>query len=286
MSSRAPASRQPAVDARILQRRHEVASADYRHRRRWALSILALIVLAVGAVVISRSSLFAITGVHVEGVPAAQAQLVRDIAGVRPGQNLVAVDLAAAQQRVAAVPWVQQVRLERKPPSTVVIVVTPRVPLAAVIGGGQTWQIDADGVVIAPAGPGRRNHTRRLVRIDAPRAVLPAPGVAVRDRAVRNALQAHSALPAALRAAAVRYDAPSEPGLRLHLRLRGLRAHGRALDSLPARIWVRLGTAERMDAKSAVLLELLAQLQREDPEMGIAEINVTAPANPVVVPAR
>jgi cell division septal protein FtsQ len=175
MSSRAPASRQPAVDARILQRRHEVASADYRHRRRWALSILALIALAVGAVVISRSSLFAITGVHVEGVPAAQAQLVRDIAGVRPGQNLVAVDLAAAQQRVAAVPWVQQVRLERKPPSTVVIVVTPRVPLAAVIGGGQTWQIDADGVVIAPAGPGRRNHTRRLVRIDAPRAVLPAP---------------------------------------------------------------------------------------------------------------
>jgi cell division protein FtsQ len=270
------------VDARILQRRREVASADHRRRRRWALSILALIALAVGAVVISRSSLFAITGVRVDGVPAAQAQLVRDIAGVRSGQNLVAVDLAAAQQRVAAVPWVQRVRLERQPPSTVVIVVTPRVPLAAVVADGQTWQVDAEGVVIAPAQP---DPARRLVRIDAPQAVLPEPGVTVRDRAVRNALRAHSTLPSALRAAAVRYDAPSEPGLRLLLRLRGLRAQGRALTALPPRMWVRLGTAERMDAKSAVLLELLGQLQRRDPELPITEIDVTAPTNPVVVPA-
>ena len=282
MSSRAAASPRSTVDARILQRRREVASADHRRRRRWALSILALIALAVGAVVISRSSLFAITGVRVDGVPAAQAQLVRDIAGVRSGQNLVAVDLAAAQQRVAAVPWVQRVRLERQPPSTVVIVVTPRVPLAAVVADGQTWQVDAEGVVIAPAQP---DPARRLVRIDAPQAVLPEPGVTVRDRAVRNALRAHSTLPSALRAAAVRYDAPSEPGLRLLLRLRGLRAQGRALTALPPRMWVRLGTAERMDAKSAVLLELLGQLQRRDPELPITEINVTAPTNPVVVPA-
>ncbi|CAN5780940.1 hypothetical protein BH20ACT7_BH20ACT7_09320 [soil metagenome] len=282
MSSRAAASPRSTVDARILQRRREVASADHRRRRRWALSILALIALAVGAVVISRSSLFAITGVRVDGVPAAQAQLVRDIAGVRSGQNLVAVDLAAAQQRVAAVPWVQRVRLERQPPSTVVIVVTPRVPLAAVVADGQTWQVDAEGVVIAPAQP---DPARRLVRIDAPQAVLPEPGVTVRDRAVRNALRAHSTLPSALRAAAVRYDAPSEPGLRLLLRLRGLRAQGRALTALPPRMWVRLGTAERMDAKSAVLLELLGQLQRRDPELAITEINVTAPTNPVVVPA-
>lgn len=282
MSSRAAASPRSTVDARILQRRREVASADHRRRRRWALSILALIALAVGAVVISRSSLFAITGVRVDGVPAAQAQLVRDIAGVRSGQNLVAVDLAAAQQRVAAVPWVQRVRLERQPPSTVVIVVTPRVPLAAVVADGQTWQVDAEGVVIAPAQP---DPARRLVRIDAPQAVLPEPGVTVRDRAVRNALRAHSTLPSALRAAAVRYDAPSEPGLRLLLRLRGLRAQGRALTALPPRMWVRLGTAERMDAKSAVLLELLGQLQRRDPKLAITEINVTAPTNPVVVPA-
>ncbi|MDQ3530517.1 MAG: FtsQ-type POTRA domain-containing protein [Actinomycetota bacterium] len=282
MSSRAAASPRSTVDARILQRRREVASADHRRRRRWALSILALIALAVGAVVISRSSLFAITGVRVDGVPAAKAQLVRDIAGVRSGQNLVAVDLAAAQQRVAAVPWVQRVRLERQPPSTVVIVVTPRVPLAAVVADGQTWQVDAEGVVIAPAQP---DPARRLVRIDAPQAVLPEPGVTVRDRAVRNALRAHSTLPSALRAAAVRYDAPSEPGLRLLLRLRGLRAQGRALTALPPRMWVRLGTAERMDAKSAVLLELLGQLQRRDPELAITEINVTAPTNPVVVPA-
>ncbi len=282
MSGRAAASPRSTVDARILQRRREVASADHRRRRRWALSILALIALAVGAVVISRSSLFAITGVRVDGVPAAKAQLVRDIAGVRSGQNLVAVDLAAAQQRVAAVPWVQRVRLERQPPSTVVIVVTPRVPLAAVVADGQTWQVDAEGVVIAPAQP---DPARRLVRIDAPQAVLPEPGVTVRDRAVRNALRAHSTLPSALRAAAVRYDAPSEPGLRLLLRLRGLRAQGRALAALPPRMWVRLGTAERMAAKSAVLLELLGQLQRRDPELAITEINVTAPTNPVVVPA-
>ncbi|MBA3371913.1 MAG: FtsQ-type POTRA domain-containing protein [Euzebyaceae bacterium] len=280
MSSRAPASG-PTADSRILQRRREVATAEYRRRRRWALSFLGLIVVAVAAVAVSRSPLFAITGVRVDGVAAAQGQLVRDIAGIRKGQNLVTVDLAAARQRVAALPWVKQVQLQREPPSTVTIVVTARVPLASVRAGGQPWQIDAAGVVIRPDDDARPG---RLPRIDAVQAVLPAPGVAVADPAVRNALRVHRALPRRLRRAVSRYDAPSEPGLRVQLRLRGLRAEGRALDALPPRIWVRLGAAERMDVKSAVLLELLAQLQRRDADLQIAEINLTAPGNPVVVP--
>jgi cell division protein FtsQ len=298
MSSSVPSSQRSAVDARILARRREVANADHRRRRRWALSILALIALAVAAFAVSRSSLFAITGVRVIGVPDAQAQLLRDIAGVRRGQNLIAADLVAARQRVEAVPWVQRARLERAPPSTVVIVVTPRVPLAAVRAGGQTGQVDADGVVVARGAlreaatdaeqsdqPDQPDQRRRLVRIDAPQAVLPAPGAAIGDPAVRNALEAHRALPRALRRAVLRYEALSEPGLRLKLDPRGLRPQGRALAALPSRIWVRLGAAERMDAKSAVLLELLTQLQRRDPDLAIAELNVTAPANPVVVPA-
>lgn len=280
MTSAASAS-SPTADSRILQRRRGVATADYRRRRRWALSFLALIVLAVAAVAVSRSPLFAITGVRVDGVTAAKAQLVRDIAGVRKGQNLVTVDLAAARQRVAGLPWVKQVQLDRQPPSTVAIMVTPRVPLALVRAKGQAWQIDASGVVIKPDD----DAAPPLVRIDAGQAVLPAAGAAVVDPGVRNALRVHRALPRRLRRAVLRYDAPSEQGLRVQLRLRGLRVEGRALDALPLRLWVRLGAAERMDVKSAVLLELLAQLQRGEAGLQIAEINLTAPANPVVIPA-
>jgi hypothetical protein len=87
--------------------------------------------------------------------------------------------------------------------------------------------------------------------------------------------------PRGLRDAVVRYDAASERGLRALL-------DARVLDeAAEGGIWVRLGTAERMDAKARVVALLLEQIRDESERLAgarVAELDVRAPDNPVVVP--
>jgi hypothetical protein len=117
-----------------------------------------------------------------------------------------------------------------------------------------------------------------LVAIDAPQAVLPGSGVEVADPAVRNALAVHRALPGPVRAVVVRYDAPTETGLRALLHPDVVEAAGEE------GLWVRIGTAERVEAKARVIGLLLAELGDLDLDVPVAEIDVRAPDNPVVVP--
>lgn len=271
----APSARRaphPPVDARILARRRSVAREAMRRRRRWLLSLAALVLLAVGAVAVVRSPLFAIREVRVSGVEtAAEADLVRTAAGIRPGENLVAVDLGAAADRVEDLAWVREAILTRELPSVVAVSVTARVPVAVVLVGGGAWLVDGDGVVVA-------GGTREgLPVIDAPSSVLPGVGEQVSDVAVTTALAVHTGLPDTLAARITHYDAPSERGLRA--RVDGL--------------WVRFGPAERIADKAAVVETLLAQVREQQeraaaepgaPVPQVAEIDVRAPDNPVLVP--
>ncbi|HEY8338937.1 MAG TPA: FtsQ-type POTRA domain-containing protein [Egibacteraceae bacterium] len=262
----------PPVDERILARRRAVAREAMRRRRRWALSIVALVLLAAGAAAVARSPLFAIREVRVTGVEtAAQADLVRTAAGIAPGENLVAVDLGAAAARVEELAWVREAALRRDLPSVVTVEVTPRVPVAVVLVGGGAWLVDGDGVVV---GGGAREG---LPVIDAPASVLPGVGEEVSDAAISNALAVHTQLPSSLAARAERYDAPSERGLRV----------------LVDGVWVRFGPAERVADKAAVIETLLRQVREQQeraaaepgtPVPQVAEIDVRAPDNPVLVP--
>src|SRR5687767_6444966 len=96
----------PPMDARIRQRRIEVRRAGIRRRRRVVAAVVLLLALAGGAVGITRSPLFAVTGVRIEGVGRAEAQIVKDVAQVRTGQNLMTANLDAAVARTRALPWV------------------------------------------------------------------------------------------------------------------------------------------------------------------------------------
>ncbi len=227
-----------------------------------------LLVVAAAAVAVSRSPLFAVTRVRVDGVTGARAQRLRETAGVRVGHNLVGVDLAAAVARAEALPWVAAV----SPPRAAVDDRVRRRGAPAGRRGAhlrRRVRVDTDGWVVAP-GP-----RRGLVDIAAPGAIVIGPGRQPDDPALRDALNVHACLPDDMASAVVRYDAIDDD-LRLVLRL--------LLDAGSGRVTVRLGDDRRVGEKIAALRALLVTPGRGVRLHG-AVVDVRAPDNPVVLPA-
>lgn len=278
----------PPVDPRIRARRRQVAQEQIRRRRRVTLSVLGLLSLLAGAYGVSRTPLFLVDEVRVAGVSGARADEVREVAAIGRGTNLLDIDIAAVTTRVEDLPWVKDA-VVRRLPTAVELRVVPRTAAAVVRLARAAWVVDPDGWMLAGGSP------PDLVRIDAPNAVLPSVGERIADRGVRNALRVHAALPDALRGMVDRYEAPSDRGLRLHLRAPVAAGDG-APDPVAERgVWVRFGLAQRVEAKARVIGLLLDQAREQAAQQGvavaagelppgIAELDVRAPDNPVLIP--
>ncbi len=255
------------MDGRIAERRAEVADHHRRRRRRGLASLAVLAILAAAAGGVLASPLFGLEEVRVSGVEGERAAEVRDAAGLVSGTHLVTVDVGGAAARVAGLPWVGEAEVRRAPPAAIEIDVIARRPAAAVHLEDTTWTVDASGVVLAGGAPAE------ALAIDAPNSVLPGPGVRASDAAVVNALTFHAALPDALAERVVRYEARSGRSLRMRV----VPAEGEG-------IWVRVGAAEDVERKAEALELLLEQAAHRLAEGGVAELDVRAPGNPVLVP--
>jgi cell division septal protein FtsQ len=258
------------MDERIRERRRAVLAQRARRRRRATYSVLVLLVVAGAVAALLRTSLFDISDVRVEGVQGEQAEQAGSASQVRPGENLLMVDLGDAEARIEGLAWVADARARREPPSGVVFVVTPREPVAVLSVGEAAWLLDAGGFVVAGGTqPG-------LVPIVAPNAVPRAVGDRIAHRGVLGALAVHAALPGGLRSQVDAYDAADEHDLRLHLR------DPAAAAGEPG-VWLRIGPAERIAEKAAVTSALLERVRAPDGP-AVAEIDVRAPGNPVLIP--
>lgn len=275
MSTATRTPQRPPMDARILERRREVRRAGARRRRRTVLGIILLVLGIAGAVGITRSPLFAITGVRVEGVGAAEAKVVKDTAQVAKGQNLMSANLDDALARTKALPWIADAVIRRVPPSTVVIEIRPRKPVAILAGTSGQWLVDRTGVVIAEAG------TEALPRIDMSSDAAPVLGAPIDDLAASNALDLYKALPKDMQSALLAVEAVGPRTVRVQV----------ALDQLTdppgfkkGRVaWVRMGGAGDVGEQVMVLRALLAQ-RRAAGDSIPREIDVRVPGNPVVIP--
>jgi cell division septal protein FtsQ len=105
---------------------------------------------------------FAIQQVDIQTDGKIAPEQLRRWAGVKPGANLIALDLAAVKRNLELVPAIDSVSVERVLPRTLKIRVTERDPIAQVnvpradAEGGisvSVFQLDADGVVIQPLDP-------------------------------------------------------------------------------------------------------------------------------------
>ena len=98
---------------------------------------------------------FRVKAIHVQGAsPLAEADIKR-AAGVGVGQPLLGLDLARVQEQVNAVGWVQEARVVRLLPDTLMITVKERRQLAVWQHNGKSVVIDEQGRTIPEADPAR-----------------------------------------------------------------------------------------------------------------------------------
>ena len=81
------------------------------------------------------------------------AEAARDRTGIAEGANIFAVDIAGAARRLAAVPAVADVQIERRLPDRIEITLVARDPVARIGSGGAAhdqWLVDDSGFVVQP----------------------------------------------------------------------------------------------------------------------------------------
>jgi cell division protein FtsQ len=130
--------------------RFERRAAAVRRRPRTVLAVvIALMVLmGVGVWLVGFSSVLATRNVTVTGLgDGAEQQAVADAAAVPVGTPLARVDTGGAAERVARIPTIASVSVNRSWPNTVVVSVQRKTPVLGVKNPqGQLQVVDASGV--------------------------------------------------------------------------------------------------------------------------------------------
>lgn len=203
-----------------------------RRRRVWRVvgALVAVVLLLAGAAyALLVSSLTALTGVQVSGADRTGAAAVEQAASDQLGLPLLRVDDAAVAQRVEQLPWVASASVERRFPHGLAVLVTEKVPVAAVPADGGAPGVvllDHDGGTITTADAAPEGVP--LVQVD-----VAASGAA----AVRAASAVALALPQDLRAQVASVTATGPDDVRLALRSgQEVRWGGPGDDALKARV--------------------------------------------------
>ncbi|MDJ0393092.1 FtsQ-type POTRA domain-containing protein [Rhodococcus sp. G-MC3] len=204
-----------------------------RSRRRVILiaSAVAAIVIA-GVCAVYFTPMLSVRAIEVDGaVSVSETDIVAEL-DVPLGERLVSVDAGAAAQRVASIPALASVRVQRMYPSTVRVTVTERAAVVFVDEPDGTHLLDSTGVdfAVAPPAPG-------VVRL-----VTQSPGPA--DPPTESALTALDSMPVSLRGQIGEVRASSVSDVSFLL------LDGRTL------VW---GNQDNSERKSAVALALLSQ---------------------------
>jgi cell division septal protein FtsQ len=126
---------------------------------------------------IYENSTFAIQNVEVQTDGVIAPEQLRRWSGVKPGENLIALDLAAVKRNLELVPTVASVSIERILPRTLKIRVTERKAIAQVnvphTDGANgiavsVFQLDADGFVMLPLDPRARTISLSQINEELP----------------------------------------------------------------------------------------------------------------------
>jgi cell division protein FtsQ len=171
---------------------------------------LAIVVTVVGGAIWAAwsSPLLAVQTITVKGTSRLSRTDILAAARVPLGRSMLRVDPGRIRSRVAALPAVAGVSVDRDWPNRLIITVTERRPVAVVSRPGGAELVDASGVAFATA-------------VDAPPGLLPlvlgaaVPGAG--DADARAALAVWAELPRPLRSAVESIAAPSPVDVTLRL---------------------------------------------------------------------
>ena len=168
------------------------AKVRRRRRNRLLVGATAITIGLVCGWLLFASPLFAVQRVQVLGLHRVPLADVRAVAEQDVGRSMALTSTQAVAERVVRVPLVLSARVDRRWPSTLVVTVVEREPIAAVAAtGGGVALVDADGVVVETVGTGAVPAGLPLLDVDVRKA-----GAA----SLRAARDVSDAIPAPLRA--------------------------------------------------------------------------------------
>lgn len=99
---------------------------------------------------------FTVCAVRVEGTGVLSSEDVVKASGVLPGDNILAVNLAVARQRLLAEPWIAEAELYRELPNTLIIRVEEHIPVA-IVDLGDRFFVSSNGEIFKRVGPSDLN---------------------------------------------------------------------------------------------------------------------------------
>ncbi len=246
----------PPIDPRIRARRIEVKRQTGRRRLQRLVDLGAFVVVALGFAGALWTPLLDVDEVLVTGAAHTGVAAVRARADVTPGDPLVTVDLASVGARIATLPWVAEVHLERGVDGHVAIEVRERTAVASLGTGASALLVDRDGRVLGPAS--ERPEGEPFVMLTGLEAT-PVVGAYLPDRAAE-------ALALAAELAAV------APGALATLDVAELTG------TLAAGGQVRFGDDRQLDAKARSLRTVLDQVDLTC----LAVLDLRLPGSPVL----
>ena len=102
---------------KISSKRRPSEARPSRRKARWIG--LGLVVAVVIALAVYFFPIIRVASFDVQGANNVDTREIEVASGIQKGENLLRIDTAAAAQRIAAVPWVKKVTVERALPGTV-----------------------------------------------------------------------------------------------------------------------------------------------------------------------
>lgn len=137
------------IEPRLRQRRIGVRRAAGRRRLKWAAVVAAMLVVVVGLLAILGSSLFSVGNIDVTGLQRADPVEVDAVLADLMDQPVLLVDTDRAEERLEAIPSVEDARVRTDFPNSVSIELREREPVATVQGTDGRFRIlDAEGRVL------------------------------------------------------------------------------------------------------------------------------------------
>ena len=146
---RPPAAGAPRIDPRIRERRIAVTRHQGRRRLRVLVGAVATGTAIATTVLVLHLPWFRVSHIEVRGAARSGAADVGASARVALHQPLISVDAAAVARRVERLPWVATARITKSWPSTLVVTVVERTPVAQVADGSRWALVDGTGRVLA-----------------------------------------------------------------------------------------------------------------------------------------
>lgn len=123
------------------------------------LSVSLLVGISIGLLYVYRyatsSEYFAVKSIEVSGNLRLRQEEILALAGVAPGSNSLAVNIADMESGLLRNPWITEVSVKRLLPDGFAIKVAEREPKFWVQRGGELLYADEHGNIIAPVGAGR-----------------------------------------------------------------------------------------------------------------------------------